>query len=152
MKKDEPREPFKTNTPKTNEQRKLHKCVGIGQLANNFPKKENINEIVETEDHNDKEEESESENDTKESNTSESDKINIINARINNISFVVPICGEFEFKSLTDIQDSKLHRTKPAKEMGYAAGKSSISIVMVEDKQEKVNLDTGAYCTCVYKG
>ncbi|MBW0512578.1 hypothetical protein O181_052293 [Austropuccinia psidii MF-1] len=35
--------------------------------------------------------------------------------------------------------------------MGYTAGKSSISIVMVENQEEKVNLDTGAYCTCVGK-
>ncbi|MBW0515889.1 hypothetical protein O181_055604 [Austropuccinia psidii MF-1] len=35
--------------------------------------------------------------------------------------------------------------------MGYTAGKSSISTVMVESKEAKVNLDTGAYCTCVGK-
>ncbi|MBW0562989.1 hypothetical protein O181_102704 [Austropuccinia psidii MF-1] len=35
--------------------------------------------------------------------------------------------------------------------MGYKAGKSSIRIVMVENQEEKVNLDTEAYCTCVGK-
>ena len=35
--------------------------------------------------------------------------------------------------------------------MGYKTGKSSISIVMVDNKEGKVNLDTGAYCTCVGK-
>ncbi|MBW0568309.1 hypothetical protein O181_108024 [Austropuccinia psidii MF-1] len=53
----EPREPFKPNTPNINEQRKCHKCGGIGQLSNNCLKKAKISEIVETEDHNDKEEE-----------------------------------------------------------------------------------------------
>ncbi|MBW0518376.1 hypothetical protein O181_058091 [Austropuccinia psidii MF-1] len=33
IKKDKPREPFKPNTPSTNEQRKCHKCDGIGHLA-----------------------------------------------------------------------------------------------------------------------
>ncbi|MBW0587017.1 hypothetical protein O181_126732 [Austropuccinia psidii MF-1] len=44
-----------------------------------------------------------------------------------------------------------MYRTKPAKGMGYTAGKSSISIVMVDNQEGKVNLDTGAYCTCVGK-
>ncbi|MBW0579322.1 hypothetical protein O181_119037, partial [Austropuccinia psidii MF-1] len=35
--------------------------------------------------------------------------------------------------------------------MGYTAGKSSISIVMVDNQEAKVNLDTGEYCTCVGK-
>ncbi|MBW0505958.1 hypothetical protein O181_045673 [Austropuccinia psidii MF-1] len=52
---------------------------------------------------------------------------------------------------LTNIQYSKLHRTKPAKGMGYTAGKSGISIVMVGTQEAKVNLDPGAYCTCVGK-
>ncbi|MBW0551249.1 hypothetical protein O181_090964 [Austropuccinia psidii MF-1] len=55
IKKDKPKEPFKPNTPNTNEQLKGHKCGGIGDLANNFLKKEKINEILETEDHNSKE-------------------------------------------------------------------------------------------------
>ncbi|MBW0510370.1 hypothetical protein O181_050085 [Austropuccinia psidii MF-1] len=69
IKEDKPREPFKLNTPNSNEQRKCHKCGGIGHLANNCLKKEKISEIVETEDHNKKEEESDSEKDTEESET-----------------------------------------------------------------------------------
>ncbi|MBW0530137.1 hypothetical protein O181_069852 [Austropuccinia psidii MF-1] len=57
IKKDKPREPLKPNTPNSNEQRKFHKCGGVGHLANNCIKKAKISEIVETEDHNDKEEE-----------------------------------------------------------------------------------------------
>ncbi|MBW0562381.1 hypothetical protein O181_102096 [Austropuccinia psidii MF-1] len=64
IKKDKPKEPLKPNTPNTNEQRKLHKCGGIGHLANNCLKKAKINEIVETKDHNYKEDESDSEKDT----------------------------------------------------------------------------------------
>ncbi|MBW0571851.1 hypothetical protein O181_111566 [Austropuccinia psidii MF-1] len=44
-----------------------------------------------------------------------------------------------------------MYRTKPAKGMGYTAGKSSISIVMVDNQEGKVSLDKGAYCTCVGK-
>ncbi|MBW0534753.1 hypothetical protein O181_074468 [Austropuccinia psidii MF-1] len=61
MNRDKPKEPFKLNTNNTNEQRKCHKCGGIGSLANNCLKKVKISEIVETEDHNLKEDESYSE-------------------------------------------------------------------------------------------
>ncbi|MBW0580682.1 hypothetical protein O181_120397 [Austropuccinia psidii MF-1] len=123
IKKCKPREPFRPNTSNLNEQRKCHKCRGIGHLANNFLKKAKINEAVETEDHNDKEEESESEKDTEELETSESDEINIINAQINNIGLIyevldvnsnLPQVGTSD-TSLTNIQDAKLYRTKPAK-------------------------------------
>ncbi|MBW0557225.1 hypothetical protein O181_096940 [Austropuccinia psidii MF-1] len=68
-----PREAFNPNKSNSNEQRKFHKCGGNVNLANNCLKKAKINEIVEIEDHNDKEEETDSENDTEESETSESD-------------------------------------------------------------------------------
>ncbi|MBW0532678.1 hypothetical protein O181_072393 [Austropuccinia psidii MF-1] len=119
-------------------------------------KKANINEIVEIEDHNYKEEESDSEKDTEESETSESDEINIINAQINNIDLIyevldvnltLPQVGTFD-TNLTNVQDAKLYRTKPAKGMGYIAWKSSISIFMVKNQEAKVNLDTEAYFTC----
>ncbi|MBW0502146.1 hypothetical protein O181_041861 [Austropuccinia psidii MF-1] len=54
IKKYKPRQTSNLNTSNSNEQRKCHKCGGVGHLANNFLKKAKINEIVETEDHNDK--------------------------------------------------------------------------------------------------
>ncbi|MBW0525007.1 hypothetical protein O181_064722 [Austropuccinia psidii MF-1] len=53
--KDKPRQPFNPNTRNTNEQGKCHKCGGIGNLANNCPKKANIKEIVEKEEESDSE-------------------------------------------------------------------------------------------------
>ncbi|MBW0487288.1 hypothetical protein O181_027003 [Austropuccinia psidii MF-1] len=47
IKGDKQREPFRPNTPKTHEKGKFHKCGGIEHLANNFPKKAKINEILE---------------------------------------------------------------------------------------------------------
>ncbi|MBW0547902.1 hypothetical protein O181_087617 [Austropuccinia psidii MF-1] len=70
IKKDKPRTTLTPNTSNNNKQRKCHKHGGIGHLANNCLKKAKINGIVETEDHNDKEEESNSEKDTEESETS----------------------------------------------------------------------------------
>ncbi|MBW0558311.1 hypothetical protein O181_098026 [Austropuccinia psidii MF-1] len=159
IKKYKSKEAFKSNTSNNNEQRKLHKCGGIGHLANNFLKKGKINEMVETEDHNDKEQESDSEKDTEESETYESNDINIINAQINHIDIIhevlevnsnLPQVGTSD-TNLKNVQDAKLYRPKPAKGMGYTAGKSSISIVMVDNQEAKLSLDTGAYCTCVGK-
>ncbi|MBW0527719.1 hypothetical protein O181_067434 [Austropuccinia psidii MF-1] len=91
IKKDKARETFNPNTSNSNEQRKCHKCGVVGHLPNNCHKKAKINEIVETEDHNEKEEDSDSEKDTQESETSESDEINIINAQINNIDLIYEV-------------------------------------------------------------
>ncbi|MBW0557072.1 hypothetical protein O181_096787 [Austropuccinia psidii MF-1] len=159
IKKDKLRETLKPNTSNNNEQRKCHKCGGIGHLANNSLKKAIVNEIVETEDHNDKEKETVSEKDTEQSETSEIDEINIVNAQIDNIDLIYEVLdvnsnlpqAVTSDINLTNIQDAKLYRTKPAKDMGYTAGKSSISIVMVGNQEAKVSLDTGAYCTCAGK-
>ncbi|MBW0583359.1 hypothetical protein O181_123074 [Austropuccinia psidii MF-1] len=66
IKKDKSKEAFNPNTSKNNEKRKCNKCGGIGHLANNCLKKAKMNEIVEAEIHNDKEEESDSEKETEE--------------------------------------------------------------------------------------
>ncbi|MBW0497921.1 hypothetical protein O181_037636 [Austropuccinia psidii MF-1] len=138
IKKDKRREPFKPNKSNNNDQGKIHKCGGAGCLANNFLKKAKINEILETEDHND-EEEYDSEKDNEESETSQSDEINIIHAQINNIYLIyvvldvnsnIPQAGTSD-TILTKIQDAKLYRTKPAKGMGYTAEKLTISFFMV---------------------
>ncbi|MBW0508526.1 hypothetical protein O181_048241 [Austropuccinia psidii MF-1] len=54
IKKYKSEEAFKPNKSNNKEQRKFNKCGGIGHLANNCLKKAKINEIVETENHNDK--------------------------------------------------------------------------------------------------
>ncbi|MBW0565350.1 hypothetical protein O181_105065 [Austropuccinia psidii MF-1] len=57
VKKDKSKEGFKPNTSNNNEKRKCNRCGRIGHLANKCLKKAKINEIVEKEKHNDKEEE-----------------------------------------------------------------------------------------------
>ncbi|MBW0511639.1 hypothetical protein O181_051354 [Austropuccinia psidii MF-1] len=84
IKKDKQKEALKANKSSNYEQKKCHKCGGIGHLPNNCLQRAKINEIVKTEHHNEKEE-LDSEKDTEQSETSESDEINIINAPINNI-------------------------------------------------------------------
>ncbi|MBW0581304.1 hypothetical protein O181_121019, partial [Austropuccinia psidii MF-1] len=115
--------------------------------------------MVETEKHKDKEDESDSKKETEASERSESEKINITNEQINNIDIIyevldvnsnLPQVGTSD-TNLKNVKDTKMYITKPAKGMGYTAGKSNISIVMVDNQEGKVYFDTGAYCTCVCK-
>ncbi|MBW0576363.1 hypothetical protein O181_116078 [Austropuccinia psidii MF-1] len=42
-------------------------------------------------------------------------------------------------------------KTKPARGKRYTSGASCITSVLISDTETKVNLDTGAFCTCVGK-
>ncbi|MBW0545887.1 hypothetical protein O181_085602 [Austropuccinia psidii MF-1] len=53
--------------------------------------------------------------------------------------------------TLINIQDARMCKTKPARGKGYTAGESCIKSVLMDDIEAKVNLDTGAFCTCVAK-
>ncbi|MBW0580499.1 hypothetical protein O181_120214 [Austropuccinia psidii MF-1] len=53
--------------------------------------------------------------------------------------------------NLINIQDARMCKTKPARGKGYTAGASCVTSVLMNDIEAKVNLDTGAFCTCVGK-
>ncbi|MBW0511511.1 hypothetical protein O181_051226 [Austropuccinia psidii MF-1] len=80
---------------------------------------------METKDHTDKSDEYYCEKDPEESETSEGDETNVINAQINNIDLIYEVMDmnsnlpqiEISNKSLTHIQDAKIHGMKPAKGM-----------------------------------
>ncbi|MBW0573036.1 hypothetical protein O181_112751 [Austropuccinia psidii MF-1] len=40
-------------------------------------------------------------------------------------------------------------KTKPARGKGYIAGESCITSILINDIEDRVNLDTGAFCTCI---
>ncbi|MBW0591245.1 hypothetical protein O181_130960 [Austropuccinia psidii MF-1] len=47
--------------------------------------------------------------------------------------------------NLININDSRMYKTKPARGKGYTAGASCITSVLMNDIEDKVNLDTGAF-------
>ncbi|MBW0566279.1 hypothetical protein O181_105994 [Austropuccinia psidii MF-1] len=51
--------------------------------------------------------------------------------------------------TLINIQDSRRCKAKPSKGKGYTAGTSCITSILINGIEAKVNLDTGAFCTCV---
>ncbi|MBW0499539.1 hypothetical protein O181_039254 [Austropuccinia psidii MF-1] len=52
---------------------------------------------------------------------------------------------------LIHVQDAKMQKTKPARGKGYTAGSSFITNIVINNKEAKINLDSGAFCTCFGK-
>ncbi|MBW0513217.1 hypothetical protein O181_052932 [Austropuccinia psidii MF-1] len=53
--------------------------------------------------------------------------------------------------NLINSQDSRMCKTKPARAKGYTTVASSITSILMNYIEAKVNLDTGAFCTCLGK-
>ncbi|MBW0476540.1 hypothetical protein O181_016255 [Austropuccinia psidii MF-1] len=50
---------------------------------------------------------------------------------------------------LKHVQDAKMEKPKPARGKCYTAGSSCITNIVMNHKEVKINLDSGAFCTCV---
>ncbi|MBW0529261.1 hypothetical protein O181_068976 [Austropuccinia psidii MF-1] len=50
---------------------------------------------------------------------------------------------------LIPVQDAKMQETKPARGKGYTAVSSCITNIVINNKEAKIHLDSGAFCTCV---
>ncbi|MBW0560628.1 hypothetical protein O181_100343 [Austropuccinia psidii MF-1] len=112
---------------------KCHKCGSTSHLANTCTKKTKINEVSE---------------DT----PVEDYPIENIKAffDVTEVHTHLPQYSE-DFHNLINIQDARMCKTKPARGKGYTAGASCITSILRIDTEARVNLDTGAFCTCVGK-
>ncbi|MBW0554985.1 hypothetical protein O181_094700 [Austropuccinia psidii MF-1] len=52
---------------------------------------------------------------------------------------------------LKHVQDAKMQNSKPARGKGYTAGSSIITHIVTINREAKIHLDSGAFCTCVGK-
>ncbi|MBW0550190.1 hypothetical protein O181_089905 [Austropuccinia psidii MF-1] len=52
---------------------------------------------------------------------------------------------------LIHVKDSKMQKTKPARGKVYTAGSSCITNIVTNNREAKIHLDSGAFCTCVGK-
>ncbi|MBW0462197.1 hypothetical protein O181_001912 [Austropuccinia psidii MF-1] len=52
---------------------------------------------------------------------------------------------------LIQVKDAKIQKPKPSRGKGYAAGLSCITNILIHNKEAKINLASGAFCTCVGK-
>ncbi|MBW0541607.1 hypothetical protein O181_081322 [Austropuccinia psidii MF-1] len=56
-----------------------------------------------------------------------------------------------ECMDLIHMQDAKIQKTKPARGKGYTAKASCITNIVMNNREAKLHLDSGAICTCVGK-
>ncbi|MBW0563351.1 hypothetical protein O181_103066 [Austropuccinia psidii MF-1] len=133
---------------------KCHKCGSTSHLANTCTKKRKINEVQVIEEVQCTEEKEESDLDcaVSEDTTVGDYPIENITAffEVTGVHTHVPQYSE-DCYSLINIQDARMCKTKPARGKGYTAGASCITSIVMNDIEAKVNLDTGAFFTCVGK-
>ncbi|MBW0506448.1 hypothetical protein O181_046163 [Austropuccinia psidii MF-1] len=133
---------------------KCHKCGSASHLANTCNKNTKINEaqfIAEVQCTEEKEE-SDLYSAVSEDTPVEEYPIETITAffEVTEVHTYLPQYSE-DCHNLINIQDARICKTKPARGKGYTAGASCITSVLIDDIEAKVNLDTGAFCTCVGK-
>ncbi|MBW0504298.1 hypothetical protein O181_044013 [Austropuccinia psidii MF-1] len=144
------------NKPQEKSPIKFHKCRSKSHLANTCPKRTRINEI-EIGKSEDKEtyDISLHESDSEPSEEEElPDKLSI-----ENINFSIEVTEVHnhlpqysdECMDLIHVQDAKMQGTKPARGKGYTAGSSCITNIVINNKEAKIHLYSGAFCTCVGK-
>ncbi|MBW0538125.1 hypothetical protein O181_077840 [Austropuccinia psidii MF-1] len=133
---------------------KCHKCGNISHSANTCTKETKINKIqvIEEVQCNEEKEESDLDSAVSKDTPVEDYPIEIITAlfEVTEVHTHLPQYSE-DCHNLINIQDSRMCKTKPARGKGYTAGASCITSILMNDIKCKVNLDTGAFCTCVGK-
>ncbi|MBW0550289.1 hypothetical protein O181_090004 [Austropuccinia psidii MF-1] len=149
--------PHRLTKPHDKTPLKFHKCGSTSHLANTCPNETRINET-----------EIEKENHTKEANyvslhESDSDpseeeeltaKLSVENINVSlevkEVHTHLPQYSD-SCMDLTHVQDSKIQTTKPARGKGYTAGSSCITDIVINNKEDKIHLDSGAFLTCAGK-
>ncbi|MBW0556674.1 hypothetical protein O181_096389, partial [Austropuccinia psidii MF-1] len=133
---------------------KCHKCGSTSHLANTCTKKTKINEVqvIEEIQCTEQKEESDQDSAVSEDTTVEYYPRENITAffEVTEVHTHLPQYSE-DCCSLINNQDARICKSKPARGKGYTAGASCITSVLMSDIEAKVNLDTGAFCTCVGK-
>ncbi|MBW0591998.1 hypothetical protein O181_131713 [Austropuccinia psidii MF-1] len=133
---------------------KCNKCGSTSNLAKTCTKKTKINEVkvIEEVHCTEEEEESYQHSSISEDTTVEDYPIENITAsfEVRKVHTDLPQYSEDCYK-LINIQDTRMCKTKPARGKVYTAGESCITSILMNDIEAEVNLDTGAFCTCVGK-
>ncbi|MBW0520684.1 hypothetical protein O181_060399 [Austropuccinia psidii MF-1] len=133
---------------------KCNKCGSTANLANICTKKRKINEVQVIEEVQCTEEKKESDLDSSVSEDTAVEDYTIENItaffEVTEVHTHLPQYSE-DCHNLINIQDARMCKTKPARGKGYTAGESCIKSILINDIEAKVNLDTGAFCTCVGK-
>ncbi|MBW0536128.1 hypothetical protein O181_075843, partial [Austropuccinia psidii MF-1] len=130
--------------------------TSTSHLANNCPKKTRINGIeIEKDDTKETNDIPVYESDSAPSEEDElPDELSIENV---NVSFEVAEVHTHlpqysnECMDLIHVQGAKMQKAKIARGKGYTAGSFCITNIVIKNREAKINLDSGAFCTCVGK-
>ncbi|MBW0498485.1 hypothetical protein O181_038200 [Austropuccinia psidii MF-1] len=145
------------NKPQDRAPLRFDKGGSTSNLSDTCPKKTRINQIEIEKDDDTKEKNDVSLHDS-DSETSEEEELTdkLIIEKIH-VSFEVtevhnhlPQCSD-ECMDLIHVQDAKIQNPKPARGKGYTAGSSCIINIVINKKESKIHLDSGALCTCFGK-
>ncbi|MBW0528565.1 hypothetical protein O181_068280 [Austropuccinia psidii MF-1] len=133
---------------------KCHKCGSTSHLANNCAKKKKINEVqvIEEAQCTQEKEEYDLHSAVSEDTPVEDYPIKNITAffEVTEVNTHFPQYSE-DCHNLINIQVARMCKRKPARGKGYTSGSSCITSILINDIEARVNLDTGAFCTCVVK-
>ncbi|MBW0531016.1 hypothetical protein O181_070731 [Austropuccinia psidii MF-1] len=147
---------LKPNKPHEKVPLKCHKCGSTSHLANTLPKKTRINEIeIEKDDIKESKDVSVHENVSEPSEEEKlPDELSIENISVSfevtEVHTHLPQYSD-ECMDLIHVQDAKIQKTKPARGKGYTAGSACITNIVRNNREAKINLDPGPFCTCVGK-
>ncbi|MBW0521755.1 hypothetical protein O181_061470 [Austropuccinia psidii MF-1] len=127
---------------------KCHKCGSTSHLANTCTKKTKINEVqvIEEVQCTEEKEESDLESEVSEDTPVEDYPIESITAffEVTEVHTHLPQYSE-DCYNLINIQDSRMCKTKTARGKTYTAGACCMTLILMNDIEAKVNLDTGAF-------
>ncbi|MBW0468386.1 hypothetical protein O181_008101 [Austropuccinia psidii MF-1] len=133
---------------------KCHKCGSTSHLASTCTKKTKINEVqvIEEVQCTEEKEESDLYSAVSEDTPVEDYPIEKITAffEVPEVHTHSPQYIE-DCHNLINIQDARMCKPKPARGKRYTAGASCITSILINDTEARVNLDTGAFFTCVGK-
>ncbi|MBW0548355.1 hypothetical protein O181_088070 [Austropuccinia psidii MF-1] len=146
----------KPNEPHDKDPLKCQKCGSTSHLANTCPKKTRINEIkIEQDDTKETKDVYVHESDSEPSEEEElPDELSIesisVFFQVTEVHTNLPQYSD-KCMDLIHVQDEKMQKPKPARGKGYTAGSSFITNIVINNREAKIHLDSGAFCTCVGK-
>ncbi|MBW0463206.1 hypothetical protein O181_002921 [Austropuccinia psidii MF-1] len=133
---------------------KCHKCGSTSHVANTCTKKTKINEVQVIEEAQCTEEKEEYEQNSEVSEETPVEDCSIENNKAFFEATLVhthlPQYSE-DCYNLINIKDARMCKTKSARGKGYPAEASCITSILINDVEAKLNLDTGAFYTCIGK-
>ncbi|MBW0492820.1 hypothetical protein O181_032535 [Austropuccinia psidii MF-1] len=135
---------------------KFHECGSTSHFANTCPKKTRINEIEieKTEDTKEKSDVSVHESDSEPSKEELPPQLSIENIIVSfEVTEVHTHLTQYsdECMHLIHVQDVKMQKIKPSRGEAYTSGSSCITNIVIHNKEASINLDSGAFFTCVGK-